>query len=66
MENLLVKTAVKALDSKKAIDLKVLKIQDLTVLTDYFIICHGSSSTQVKALADECEYQLEQKGFRCV
>ena len=55
----MVKTAVKALDSKKGIDIRVIKVQDITSLADYFVICSGSSSTQVKALADECEYQMQ-------
>lgn len=63
MENIIVKTAVKALDEKKATDIKVLKIDDLTVLADYFIICHGTSSTHVKTLADECEYAVEKQGI---
>ena len=46
------------LDSKKALDIRVLKIRDLTVISDYFVIAGGSSSTQVQALAAEVEYQL--------
>ena len=57
-----VKTAVKALSSKKGIDIKVLKVHDLTVLADYFVICTGNSSTHIKSLADVCEYQLEESG----
>ena len=52
----------KALDSKKGMDIKILKIEDLTVLADYFVIATGNSNTQVKALANETEYQLEQAG----
>lgn len=59
-----VKTAVRALASKKAVDLKVLKVRDLTVLADYFVICSGTSSTQIKSLADECEYKLEESGAK--
>ena len=54
----LAKTAVKILDTKKASDIKVLKIDKKTILADYFIICTGNSSTQVKTLADEVEYQF--------
>lgn len=54
--------AVKALDSKKAEEITALKVGDLTILANYFVIASASSSTQVKALADEVEYQLEQKG----
>lgn len=53
--------ALKALDSKKALDLEAIKIDDITVLTDYFVICSGTSTTHVKALADEVEYQMKEK-----
>ena len=56
--------AAKAMDSKKAKDIRVLKVEDLTVLTDYFVIGTGSSATQVKALADEVEYQLGEAGVK--
>lgn len=46
------------LDAKKAKNIKVLRVQDQTVITDYFVICTGSSSTQVKSLAGEVEYKL--------
>jgi ribosome-associated protein len=52
------------LDRKKAQDVRVLKVQDLTVLTDYFVIASGTSTTQVGALADEVDYQLSQKGIK--
>ena len=50
--------AVKALDSKKAQDIKVLKVDGITILGNYFVIASATSTTQVKALADEVEYQL--------
>ncbi|MBE6673685.1 MAG: ribosome silencing factor [Ruminococcaceae bacterium] len=50
--------AVKVLDSKKAGDIKLLKIDKKTIIADYFVICTGNSSTQIKTLADEVEYQL--------
>ena len=53
------KAAVKILDSKIASDIKMLKIDQKTIIADYFVICTGNSSTQVKTLADEVEYQLE-------
>lgn len=55
--------AVKALGSKKAIDIKLLKITDLTILADYFVIATGTSTTHVKALADEVEFQMKEAGF---
>ena len=57
------KMAVKALDSKKALDIKVIKIQDISAIADYFVIATGTSSTHVKALADEVEAQLDEAGI---
>ena len=54
----------KILDQKKAKDVQVLKVDDLTVLTDYFVIASGTSTTQVGSLADEVEYQLSQQGIK--
>lgn len=53
---------VQTLDRKKAEDIRVIGITNLTIIADYFIIATGTSTTQVKALADEVEYQLSQKG----
>ncbi len=57
----LLEVIVRSLDSKKGQDIQVLKIDSITVMTDYFVICTGGSSTQVKALADEAEYQVTQQ-----
>lgn len=57
-----VQNAVKALDDKKAENIKVIEIGDLTIVADYFIVATGTSSTHVKALADEVEYQLSELG----
>ncbi len=59
MKNL--ETIVKALDRKKAYDIKVIKITDLTIIADYFVIADGQSITQTRALADEVEFQLKEK-----
>ena len=57
-----IKAAVKALDSKRAEDIRVIGIGDLTIIADYFVIADGTSSTQLRALADEVEYQLKELG----
>ncbi len=49
------------LDNKKAQDIKVIKIEDLTVVTDYIVIATGTSTTQVKALADEVDFMVEKE-----
>lgn len=54
---------VKTLDSKKARKIKLLRIEDKTVLADYFVICEGTSNTQIRALAGEVEEKLEEIGM---
>ena len=46
------------LDSKKGRDIKVLHVEDKTVIAEYFVLCTGNSSTQIKALAGEVEYRI--------
>lgn len=59
----MIETAVKALDDKKAKGITAMRITDLTILADYFLIASGTSTTQVKALAEEVEYKLSQAGI---
>lgn len=54
--------AVRALDSKKGKDIKVLYTADQTTLADYFVICTGTSNTQVKALSDAVEDAMTKAG----
>ena len=58
----IVENIVKTLDTKKASDIKVLKITDLTSIADYFVIASGTSSTHVKSLAEEVEDKLSELG----
>ena len=52
------KYTVQILDSHKAKDLRLLHVFDQTIIADYFVICTGNSSTQLRSLADEVEYKL--------
>ena len=52
----------KALDEKKGIDIKLLKIDKVSSLADYFLICTGTVNTHVKTLGDYAEYTMEQLG----
>ena len=52
----------KALDEKKGVDIKLLKIDKVSSLADYFLICTGTSNTHVRTLCDYAEYTLEQLG----
>ena len=51
----------KILSDKIAQDLSVIYVSEVTSLADYFVIATGSSSTHVKALADEVEFKLKQE-----
>ena len=55
--------AAKALDDKKAKDIKILYVNKQTIIADYFVIAQGNSRTQVNALADEVEYKLGLEGI---
>lgn len=59
----IVDIAVKAIDSKRGEDIDVIRVQDITVLTDYFVIATANSNTQLKAIADEVEYKLTEAGY---
>ena len=52
----------KALDGKKGMDIQLLKIDKVSSLADYFLICTGTSNTHVKTLCDYAEDTLEKLG----
>lgn len=56
------KQVVKILDQKKAENIKVLKIDNITVMTDYFVIASSDNSTHVKALVEEVEFKMKEQG----
>ena len=49
------------LDSKKGHNIKVLYVEDKTSIADYFVLCTGNSSTQVKALGGEVEFKIGER-----
>ncbi len=53
---------VEILDSKKANDIVMLNVENVTVIADYFVICTGNSSTQVHALSDELLKRMSDLG----
>lgn len=54
---------VNAALERKAKDLTLLKVKDFSPVTDYFIICSGSSDRQVRAIADSIEKRLKESGI---
>ena len=61
MENSLAFKIVKYADDKKASDIKLLCISELTTIADYFVICHANSSTQMNAIFGEIEEKLRKE-----
>ena len=58
----LVQLAAEAADDRKAVDIRLLKVDDVTTLTDWFLVCSGLSTVQVKAIARSVEDRLEEVG----
>lgn len=54
--------AVKAADSKQAKDLLVLDLRDISTFADFFVICSGTNSRQIQAIADEIQMRLKKLG----
>jgi len=54
--------AVRAAESKKATDIKVLDLTGITSFTDYFVVCTGANSRQIQAISDEIGLQLKDRG----
>ncbi len=57
------KIAVKALEEKKALDIKVIDISTISVIADYFIIASGSNTNQVQAMSDNTDDELTKAGY---
>jgi ribosome-associated protein len=51
------------LKEKKALDVEILDVHNLTTLTDYFVVASGSSESQVNAIYEELEHKLSEKGI---
>ena len=59
----LAKLACDALDDKKALEIKVIKIENVSTLADYFIIASGTNHNQVQAMADNVDETLGRAGY---
>ncbi|MDD3570740.1 MAG: ribosome silencing factor [Lachnospiraceae bacterium] len=58
------KIAQEALEDKKAEDIKVLDLQGLSNITDYFVIASGNNVNQLRAMADNVEEKLFKEGYK--
>ena len=59
----IVKTSVDALKDKKAEDIRVIDISEISIMADYFIITSGSNINQLKAMCDNVEEKLAAIGI---
>ena len=55
------KRIVEIADLKKAHDIDLIEIKNVSSITDYFVICTANSELQVKAVADEIEFKLKEE-----
>lgn len=62
----LVDMMVEILEAKKAREVEVIDISGVSVLSDYFVICSGTSTTHIKTLADELEFKMKEAGYPCL
>jgi ribosome-associated protein len=53
------------LDAKKALEPVILDLREITLISDYFVICAGTSSTHIRGLADFVAEEFEKEGLRC-
>jgi ribosome-associated protein len=58
--------AVRAAESKKAADIRVLDLTGITSFADFFVICSGSNQRQVQAISDEVNVRLKEAGERAI
>lgn len=66
--NAIMKLIVDAVQDKKAYDVVTLDVSEVSLVADYFIICHGNSETQVQAIITEArkkahEHQINVRGL---
>lgn len=67
MSNITKKVAEKivvAAEDKKARDVRILDVEGISMVTDSFVVCSANSNTQVKAIADHIEEELEKDGIK--
>ena len=62
-EKLMAKEAILALEDKKAEDIRIIDISQVSVIADYFIIANGNNVSQIQAMADEVEEKLYKAGY---
>ena len=57
----LVREIVKVLDEKKAMNIVAIETEEVTIVSDFFVIASGMSNTHTKSLADDVEYEIKKR-----
>lgn len=57
--------AIEALEDKKAEDIRVIDISEVSVIADYFLIAGGNNRNQIQTLCDNVEETLGKAGYLC-
>ena len=57
----LIQAITDGLLEKKAKNIILMDVRELTTLTDYFIVCHGSSDTQIRALSSSAQVKVKEE-----
>ena len=63
MTESLLEIVYKALDDKRAEDIVVLNMENISLLSDYFLICNGNSDRQAQAIAREVQQKAQENGY---
>ncbi len=58
----LIRDAIKIVENKKAKEIVLLNLKEISTITDYFIICSGESSLHMRSLAQELDEKLKKRG----
>lgn len=58
--------AYEILADKKARNVEIIDISEVSILADFFIICSGTSTTHIKSLADELEFRMDEAGYNMI
>ncbi len=59
-------TAYGILEDKKARDIEIIDISEVSILADYFIICSGTSTTHIRTIADELDKKMGEAGYNLI
>jgi ribosome-associated protein len=58
--------AVRAAESRKALNIRVLDVREIAAFTDFFVVCHGTNPRQIQAISDAIIEEMDKGGKRSV